>query len=119
MSAAQGKGYLQEFVARLTGGTTYPTASSALNATYDDDPAYFPLRDALYADATHEVVVLDALVALNLTALFAGPPLSAAGDRRGDNSFVASRVVPFATHFTAQVLECPAYQPTRQVRFLV
>lgn len=78
----------------------------------------FPLRESLYADATHEVVVLDTLVAFNLTALFAGPPLSVAGDRR-DNTFVASKVVPFATHFTAQVLECPAYQPTKQIRFLV
>lgn len=116
MSAAQGKGYLQEFVARFTGA--YPAAESALNETYDDNPTYFPLQDSIYADATHEVVVLDTLVAFNLTALFAGPPLSVAGNTN-ENSFVASKIVPFATHFTAQVLECPAYQPTKQIRFLV
>lgn len=117
VSAAQGKGYLEEFVARFT--DTYPAADSALNETYDDNPTYFPLGESLYADATHEVVVLDALTAFNLTALFAGPPLSPTGDARGDNTFVASKIVPFATHFTAQVLECPAYQPTKQIRFLV
>ncbi|KAL1848670.1 hypothetical protein Daus18300_013540 [Diaporthe australafricana] len=116
VAAAQGKGYLQEFVARFTG--SYPTPESALNETFDDNPTYFPLNQSIYADATHEVVVLDALTAFNLSALFAGEPLSAAGNR-GQNSFVASKVVPFATHFTAQVLECPAYQPTKQIRFIV
>lgn len=116
VSAAQGKGYLQEFVARFTG--TYPTADSALNETFDDNPTYFPLNQSIYADATHEVVVLDTLMAFNLTALFAGKPLSVSGNKQ-ENTFVASKVVPFATHFTAQVLECPAYQPTKQIRFIV
>lgn len=116
VSAAQGKGYLQEFVARFTG--TYPTADSALNETFDDNPTYFPLNQSIYADATHEVVVLDALTAFNLTALFAGEPLSITGNKQ-QNTFVASKIVPFATHFTTQVLECPAYQPTKQIRFIV
>ncbi|KAI3393247.1 hypothetical protein diail_4536 [Diaporthe ilicicola] len=116
VSAAQGKGYLQEFVARFTG--SYPAPESALNETFDNNPTYFPLNQSIYADATHEVVVLDTLTAFNLSALFAGEPLSATGNR-GQNSFVASKVVPFATHFTVQVLECPAYQPTKQMRFIV
>ncbi|CAN8101878.1 unnamed protein product [Discula destructiva] len=116
VSAAQGKGYLQEFVARFTG--TYPTADSALNETFDDDMTYFPLTQSLYADATHEVVVLDTLTAFNLSAVFAGEPLSLT-ENTHKNSFVASKTVPFATHFTAQVLECPAYQPTKQIRFIV
>lgn len=117
VSAAQGKGYLQEFVSRFT-GTSYPAPESALNATQDDNPTYFPLNQSIYADATHEVVVLDAITAFNLTGLFQGEPLSTSGNSRA-NSFVASKVVPFATHFTVQVLECPAYQPTKQIRFIV
>jgi hypothetical protein len=116
VAAAQGKGYLDEFIARFTG--KYPGANSALNQTFDNTTTYFPLNQSIYADATHEVVVLDTLTAFNLTALFKGPPLSAAGNRR-QNSFVASKLVPFATHFTAQVLSCPAMQPTKQIRFLV
>lgn len=116
VSAAQGKGFLDEFIARFTG--EYPAPRSALNETFDNSSTYFPLNQSIYADATHEVVVLDTLTAFNLTALFAGPPLSPAGN--GDqNSFVASRVVPFATHFTTQVLSCPAYSPTKQIRFIV
>lgn len=116
VAAAQGKGYLQEFVARFTG--TYPTAESSLNETFDNNPTYFPLNQSIYADATHEVVVLDVLTAFNLTALFDGEPLSVTGNKQ-QNTFVASKTVPFATHFTVQVLECPAYQPTKQIRFIV
>ncbi|KAH7396289.1 histidine phosphatase superfamily [Pyrenochaeta sp. MPI-SDFR-AT-0127] len=116
VAAAQGKGYLDEFIARFTG--QYPPADSALNQTFDNTTTFFPLNQSIYADATHEVVVLDTLTAFNLTALFDGPPLSPSGNRR-QNSFVASKIVPFATHFTIQVLSCPAYQPTKQIRFIV
>ncbi|KAF2754041.1 phosphoglycerate mutase-like protein [Pseudovirgaria hyperparasitica] len=116
VSAAQGKGYLDEYIGRFT--QTYPRPMSALNETFDNSSTYFPLNQSIYADATHEVVVLDTLTAFNLTALFDGPPLSPAGNRQ-QNTFGASKLVPFATHFTAQVLSCPAYQPTKQIRFIV
>lgn len=116
VAAAQGKGYLQEWVARFK--HSFPTPTSALNFTFDNSTTYFPLNNSIYADATHEVVVLDTLTAFNLTALFTGPPLSTLGNQHR-SSFVASKLVPFATHFTTQVLECPAYKPTRQIRFLV
>ncbi|OQU95262.1 hypothetical protein CLAIMM_01495 [Cladophialophora immunda] len=116
VAAAQGKGYLEEFVARFT--HTYPAALSALNETFDDTPTYFPLNQSIYADATHEVVVLDTLTAFNFTALFNGPALNTKSNT-GSNNFVASMLVPFATHFTAQVLECPAMSPSKQIRFIV
>ncbi|KAF2844728.1 phosphoglycerate mutase-like protein [Plenodomus tracheiphilus IPT5] len=116
VAAAQGKGYLDEFLGRFT--RKFPSANSALNETFDNTSTFFPLDQSIYADATHEVVVLDVLTAFNLTALFKGPPLSASGNQR-QNAFVASKIVPFATHFTAQVLSCPAYQPTKQIRFIV
>ncbi|EXJ66940.1 uncharacterized protein A1O5_10135 [Cladophialophora psammophila CBS 110553] len=116
VAAAQGKGYLEEFVARFT--QTYPAALSALNETFDDTPTYFPLNQSIYADATHEVVVLDTLTAFNLTALFNGPALNTSTNQ-GRNNFVASKLVPFATHFTTQVLECPILIPSKQIRFIV
>lgn len=117
VSAAQGKGFLQEWLARFT--HTYPEATSALNKTYDNSSTYFPLNQSIYADATHEVVVLDTLTAFNLTALFSGPPLNYATGNEGTNSFVASKVIPFATHFTTQILTCPARNQTKQIRFIV
>lgn len=116
VSAAQGKGFLQEWLARFT--HTYPDATSALNKTFDNSSTYFPLNQSIYADATHEVVVLDTLTAFNFTALFNGPPLSATGNT-GANSFVASKIVPFATHFTTQIMTCPSRNMTKQIRFLI
>lgn len=37
--------------------------NSSTNATLDDDPRTFPLGQALYVDATHEVVVLNGKMA--------------------------------------------------------
>ena len=133
VAAAQGKGYLDEWIARFTGQyvqfiaydqdvllilSRYPGANSALNQTFDNSTTYFPLNQSIYADATHEVIVLDTLTAFNFTALFNGPPLSPTGNQKR-NSFVASKLVPFATHFTTQVLTCKAMQPTKQIRFIV
>ncbi|KAI2627147.1 phosphoglycerate mutase-like protein [Xylaria nigripes] len=112
VSAAQGKGYLQEFVGRFT--HTFPKPYSGLNETFDNTSTYFPLYQSIYADATHEVVVLDTLTAFNLTALFDGPPLDLKQNQK-QNTFVASKAVPFATHFTVQVLECGAYEPSKQM----
>jgi hypothetical protein len=116
VAAAQGKGYLDEYLARFTG--QFPSANSALNETFDNTTTFFPLNQSIYADATHEVVVLNTLTAFNLTALFNGPPLNASHND-GTNTFVASKLVPFATHFTTQVLSCPAYNQTKQIRFIV
>ncbi|KAI6907485.1 phosphoglycerate mutase-like protein [Hortaea werneckii] len=99
VSAAQGKGFLR--------------------GTFDNSSTYFPLNQSIYADATHEVVVLDTLTAFNFTALFAGPPLNYTLGNEHTNSFVASKIVPFATHFTTQIMTCPARNPTKQIRFLV
>ncbi|WVW82697.1 hypothetical protein I302_104708 [Kwoniella bestiolae CBS 10118] len=116
VSAAQGKGFLSEFVARFT-QTPNPTADSSINSTLDNNPTYFPLNQSIYADATREVILLDTFTALNLSALFSTGPLPV--DKRTDSSFKASQVVPFATHLTIQVLECGDMSPSKQIRFIL
>jgi hypothetical protein len=116
VAAAQGKGYLQQFLARLT-DSPIDNSDSANNRTFTNSATYFPLNQSIYADATHEVVVLDTLTALNLTALFSGGPLDI--EKRTDSSFSASRVVPFGTHLVVQVLECSSCIPSKQIRFIV
>ncbi|WVQ81817.1 hypothetical protein IAT38_003944 [Cryptococcus sp. DSM 104549] len=117
VGAAQGKAYLQEFVARFT-QTPITASNSALNLTLDVNSTYFPLNQSIYADATHEVVLLDAITAFNLTALFSTGALPV--DKRvEDSSFVASHVVPFATHLVIQVLECADQTPSKQIRFML
>lgn len=117
VAAAQGKGFLQEFVSRFT-QTPITSSNSSVNTTLDNNSTYFPLNQSIYADATHEVVLLDTLTAFNLTALFSTGPLPV--DKRVEgSSFVASQVVPFATHLVVQVLECANQTPTKQIRFIV
>ena len=60
LARAQGIGYVQELVARLT-HTPIATHNSSTNATLDDSDVTFPLADALYVDATHETVVLNSM----------------------------------------------------------
>lgn len=91
--------------------------NSEINTTLDADPATFPLNQSIYADATHEVVVADVLTAFNLTALSSTGPLDPS--KRTSTSYVASQIVPFATRFLIQVLECPACSPSKQIRFIV
>ena len=117
VAAAQGKGYLEEFIARFT-QTPITAYDSTTNSTLDSSTTFFPLDQSIYADATHEVVVLDTLTAFNLTALFGDEPLPV--DKRTDSAvFKASQVVPFATHLVVQVLECSDMSPTKQMRFIV
>jgi hypothetical protein len=47
VAAAQGKGYLDEWIGRLT--HKFPTAASAANLTFDQNSTYFPLNQSLYA----------------------------------------------------------------------
>ncbi|KAH8925864.1 putative acid phosphatase [Atractiella rhizophila] len=117
VAAAQGKGYLEEFVARFQ-MHKLDAYNSTTNQTFDDNPVYFPLNQSIYADATHEVVVLDTLTALNLTALGASGPLPTT-QRPSHQSFVASQTVPFATHLVIQVLNCPARETPKQIRFIL
>lgn len=96
VSAAQGKGYLEEFISRLN-RTLVSKYDSETNSTLDGNNVTFPLNQAIYADAAHEVSpallrvccldygvfrlnvrsllqvsIMDALTAMNLTALTAG-----------------------------------------------
>ncbi|KAJ7063679.1 histidine phosphatase superfamily [Mycena amicta] len=111
-----GIGYVQELVARLT-HTPIPTHNFSTNATLDDNPITFPLGQSLYVDATHEVVVLQVLTALNLSTLAAQGPLPADHIPK-DRTFRSSKLAPFATNVHFQLLECTSV-PGPQIRIVV
>lgn len=117
VARAQGIGYVQELVARLT-KTPIQTHNSTTNSTLDDNPVTFPLDGrALYVDATHEVTVINVLTALNLSTLAAtGPlPYDHIPEKR---SFIAHEIAPFATNVQFQLLSC-ASTPGDQIRVIV
>ncbi|KAJ7265461.1 histidine phosphatase superfamily [Mycena haematopus] len=116
LARALGIGYVQELVARLT-HTPIASHNSSTNATLDDNPVTFPLGQSLYVDATHEVVVLHVLAALNLTTLAAEGPLPTDHIPK-KRSFRVSELAPFATNVQFQLLECTSL-PGPQIRIIV
>lgn len=111
IAASSGLGYLQEFVARLT-QTPISIYNSTTNSTIDNDIVTFPLDQPIYADATHEVIALALMTALNLTSIAASGPLPLT-HRPESYTFKASQLVPFATTLVAQVLNCSG---TKKIR---
>ncbi|KIY71949.1 phosphoglycerate mutase-like protein [Cylindrobasidium torrendii FP15055 ss-10] len=116
VARVQGVGYVQELVSRLK-QQRIPVHRTSTNGTLDDDERTFPFGDALYVDATHEVVVLNILTALNLTTLAAGGPLPY--DHIPEKqTFKVSQLAPFATNVQFQLLECTDVQGGPQIRII-
>jgi hypothetical protein len=100
VARVQGVGYINELLARLT-HTPIDVHNTSTNGTLNDNHITFPLNDALYVDATHEVVVLNIITALNLSNFAASGPLPE--DHIPPNrSFIASQLAPFATNMQFQ-----------------
>lgn len=113
-TAAQGKGWVQEFLARLT-HTPIAEYDSSTNSTLDGNPATFPLNQSIYADASHDSYIMSTFTALNLPIHGGALPL----DRRVDGRvFTSSALVPFNTNFVAQVLSCGG-RDRQQIRFII
>ncbi|KAK2460651.1 hypothetical protein APHAL10511_007121 [Amanita phalloides] len=116
VARVQGIGYVQELIARLT-HTPISVHNTSTNSTLDDNPITFPLNDSLYVDATHEVVVLNIITALNLTVFAAtGPPPETHIPH--NRSFRVSQLAPFATNVQFQTLECASF-PDPQIRIII
>ncbi|KAJ7932197.1 phytase, partial [Mycena leptocephala] len=122
LARSQGIGYVQELVAQLT-HTPISTHNSSTNATLDDNLITFPFGQSLYVDiillmdATHEVVVLNVLTALNLSTLATEGPLPADHIPK-HRTFRVSQLAPFATNVQFQLLECISV-PGPQIRIIV
>ncbi|KAI0349614.1 phytase [Trametes cingulata] len=116
VARAQGIGYVQELVARLT-HTPIALHNSSTNATLDDDPATFPLGQSLYVDATHDTLVLNVITALNLSNFASDGPLPA--DHIPPNrAFKTSHLAPFASNVQFQLLSCTS-SPHPLIRIII
>ncbi|KAI9509975.1 phosphoglycerate mutase-like protein [Russula earlei] len=116
VARAQGIGYVQELVARLT-HTRIESHNSTTNSTLNDNPITFPLDHNLYVDATHEVVVLNVITALNLSSFAANGPLPADHIPK-HRSFRVSELAPFSTNVQFQLLSCPSRE-SEQIRIII
>ncbi|KAI0029734.1 phosphoglycerate mutase-like protein [Vararia minispora EC-137] len=116
VARALGIGWIQELVARLT-HTPIETHNSSTNATLDDNPTTFPLSDPLYVDATHEVVVLNIITALNLTSFAEEGPLPTT-HIPSKRTYKVSQLAPFGTNMQFQLLSCEG-RPEDQIRIVI
>ncbi|KAG5727396.1 3-phytase A [Termitomyces sp. T112] len=116
LARVQGYGWVKEFLARLT-NTPITEHNSSTNSTLDDDPITFPLNQSLYVDATHEVVVLNIITALNLTNFAMSGPLPYTHIPT-NRSFEVSKLAPFGTNIQFQLLECTSV-PGPQLRIII
>ena len=66
-TAAQGIGYVQELLARLT-NVTLPKGDTNTNNTLDDNTTTFPLRQPIYFDFTHDTVIAASTFQIRVTS---------------------------------------------------
>ncbi|KAG1908216.1 histidine phosphatase superfamily [Suillus fuscotomentosus] len=116
-AAAQGLGYVQELVSRLT-HTPINVWNSSTNSTLNSNNITFPLNQPIYVDATHDTVISSIVTTLNFTSLAATGPLPT-DHIPPHRSYIASQIAPFSSQLVAQVLSCPACEEPTHIRFLL
>ncbi|KAJ7153350.1 phosphoglycerate mutase-like protein [Mycena filopes] len=104
--SAQGIGYVQELVSRLT-QTRITHFDTTVNGTLVSSNVTFPLGQPIYVDATHDVVISAIVTAMNFTSLAANGPLPT-DHIPLNHSYIINNIAPFASNLVGQVLSCPA-----------
>ncbi|KAH9919703.1 histidine phosphatase superfamily [Fomitopsis serialis] len=99
LGPVQGVGYVNELLARLT--STPVSDSTSTNRTLDAAPATFPLNRTVYADFSHDNLMVPVFAALGL---FPTDPLDPASGAGG--VWNVSRMVPFAGRMVVERLTC-------------
>lgn len=106
---AQGLGYLQELIARLT--NQYITSSnSSVNSTLDDNAAQFPLGSPFYADFTHDDIIISLFTAMSLD-YFKDPPSLTEYPPDPRRHFILSHLTPFGARLVTEVIGCASLDP--------
>ncbi|KAJ6617632.1 phosphoglycerate mutase-like protein [Mycena sp. CBHHK59/15] len=116
-TSAQGIGYVQELLSRLT-QTRITEFATTVNKTIVSSKVTFPLDQPMYVDATHDVVISAIVTALNFTSLAANGPLPT--DHIPPNhSYIVNYIAPFASNLVGQVLSCPASSMPTHIRWIL
>lgn len=112
---AQGLGYLQELLARLT--DQYVTSSnSSINHTITDNASDFPLKRPFYCDFSHDDIIVSTLTAMSLD-YFRDPPSLSQYPPDPDRKFILSNMTPFGGRLITEVVGCADADPTPQKQF--
>ncbi|EFX06705.1 histidine phosphatase [Grosmannia clavigera kw1407] len=107
---AQGIGYLQELLARLTNQLIY-SSNSSINASLTNNEHDFPLGRPFYADFSHDDIIVSVLTAMSLD-YFRDPPSLSQWPPNPNRAFVLSHLTPFGAHLVTEVYGCADADPT-------
>ncbi|EPT00854.1 hypothetical protein FOMPIDRAFT_1049360 [Fomitopsis schrenkii] len=102
LGPAQGIGYINELLARLT--NTPVDDSTSTNTTLDSDPATFPLNLTFYADFSHDSLMIAVYSAMGL---FPTSPLDYTSiDAEETGQWRVSEMTPFAARMVVERMSC-------------
>ncbi|KAF2670479.1 histidine phosphatase [Microthyrium microscopicum] len=105
---AQGVGYLQELLARLT--NQYITSSnSSVNYTMTNNPEDFPLGAKMYSDFSHDDIIVSVLTAMSVDYFKDAPNLDYPPDPA--RKFILSKMTPFGARLITEVIGCASPDP--------
>lgn len=112
LGVAQGIGWVNEFLARLTNQPWDPATQTSENATINSDPLRFPTQSTqkVFADFTHDSVLTSVLAALGTRELNALPPTAGEPAQKTTPGiqarFRSSHLVPFGARMIFERLSC-------------
>lgn len=110
IGAAQGAGWVNEMLARLTNKPWDDSLQTSENTTVNSDPSRFP-TDAgqrVFVDFTHDSILTSVLAALGTTQLNTLAANSGAQAKDSNARFRTSHIVPFAARMVFERLSCGA-----------
>ena len=106
---AQGLGYVEELIARLT-NKLINVSDSAVNSTLDSSETTFPLNQPFYTDMSHEFNILSVLTSLSIDYfrdnVTNGSPTSSG------RHFQLSYMTPFASRLITEKIGCVSSTPS-------
>ncbi|KAJ3482023.1 hypothetical protein NLG97_g7676 [Lecanicillium saksenae] len=106
---AQGIGYVQELIARLN--HQYITVSnSSVNATYDNNGKTFPVGQKVYADFSHDDIIISVLTALSVD-YFKKPPTLDEYPPSSNTHVTLSHLTPFGANLITEQIGCSSSNP--------
>lgn len=107
---AQGLGYQQELLARLT--NQYITSSnSSINSSLTNNAADFPLGRPFYADFSHDDILISVLTSMSMDYFREHPNLQQYPPDP-DRHFILSHMTPFGGRLITEVVGCRSADPT-------
>ena len=111
LGPVQGVGYINELLARLT--QTPVRDNTQTNRTLTSSPVTFPLDRTIYADFTHDNLIVAVLSAMGMFKQKRGhldPRV-----KEGGRSWIVSRIVPFSGRVVVERVECRGVRAGHEV----